>query len=650
VLSDRTLNSLRFAFNRTSIHRTSTDFFSAPEVGINIYSYMPHYMLLTVGSGAGSSITGFQLGNGMDSDSTFNTNAWQVSDDLTLVRGAHQFAFGANVAHWASLSLANVRSPGQLLIDGSQTGLPLADFLLGRMGINGLAQAAPNTLDMTRTYLGLYAQDTWRLGQKVTLNYGLRYEPFFPPQVANGAIYQFDATRFQQKVKSTVFPNAPAGLYFPGDPGFPSQAGMRTQWGNLGPRVGIAWDPAGDGRTAIRASYGKSFEFVNAQIYLSTSVAPPWGSEVRINSPAGGLDNPYVGSGQTNIFPVTFDQNAPFSLNGPFVSPSDDMKSTSVHSWNVTIERQIGSWFASAGYVGSRTNNIWESTPLNNALFVTINGAAPSAANTNARRPLTLADPLNGKYYGPLDLYVTDGKQRYDGMILSVRRVSSRTTLNANYTLSHCYGSPEGSGGAVNLISSGYNKPLDPSYDDGNCAADRLHNFTATAGIQSPGSWGSFGANWRLSGSFRAYSGPWLTILTGSDRAFNGQNNAQAPTQRVNQILEDPFGDQTINPANGGLRYLNPAAFALPAVGALGTIPRNNIRGMASRNVDLALAKNVRLTNAQSLEFRLEAFNAFNWVQWGLPATAFNAATFGQITSVVPGSPRVLQLGLKYSF
>ena len=231
-------------------------------------------------------------------------------------------------------------------------------------------------------------------------------------------------------------------------------------------------------------------------------------------------------------------------------------------------------------------------------------------------------------------------------MILSVRRVSSRTTLNANYTLSHCYGSPEGLGGAVNTISSGYNNPLDPAYDDGNCAADRLHNFTATAGIQSPDSWGPFGANWRLSGSFRAYSGPWLTITAGTDRALNGQPR----TQRVNQILDDPFGDQSINPANGGMRYLNPAAFALPAVGTLGTIARNNIRGMASRIVDLVLGEDASSTGAQSLELRLEAFNAFNWIQWGLPATAFNAATFGQITSVVPGSPRVLQLGLKYVF
>ena len=514
------------------------------------------------------------------------------------------------------------------------------------MGINALAQAAPNTLDLTRTYLGVYAQDTWRLGQKLTLNYGLRWEPFFPPQFVNGAVYQFDATRFQQKVKSTVFPNGPAGLYFPGDPGFPSQAGMRTQWANLGPRIGLAWDPVGDGRTAIRASYGKSFEFVNVQFHLGTSVAPPWGSDVRINSPAGGLDNPFVGSGQTNIFSVTFDQSAPFSLNGPFLSLSNDMTATNVHLWNVTVERQVGSWFASAGYVGSRTNHIWESMPLNNALFVTVNGAAPSTANTNARRPFTLADPVNGKYYGATDLYVTDGTQHYNGLILSVRRVSSRATLTANYTVSHCYGSPEGFGGAVNMISTGYNNALDPAYDDGNCAADRLHNFTATAGIQSPDRWGAVGSNWRLSGTVRAYSGPWLTLTTGTDRALNGQ----VPTQRVSQILDDPFSDQSIDPANGGVRYLNPAAFALPAVGALGTSARNSVRGMASRIVDLALAKSIRLTNAQSLELRLEAFNAFNWVQWGLPATAFNAATFGEITSVVPGSPRVLQLGLKYVF
>jgi len=650
VISSSTLNAVRFAFNRTSIHRTSVDFFSAPEVGINIYTYVPHYMLLTVGSAVGANITGFQLGGGTESESTFNTNLYQVADDLTMVKGNHTFAFGGNVSHWNSLSLANVRSPGQLSIDGSFSGTPLSDFMLGRMGVNALVQAAPNTLDMTQTYLGLYGQDSWRVSNRITLNIGLRWEPFFPQQLVNGAVYQFDKTRFDQNIKSTVFPNAPAGLYFPGDSGFPTQAGMLTQWGNLGPRVGVAWDPSANGRTIVRASYSKAFEFVNGQFHLNTSVAPPWGSEVRINSPLGGLDNPFINTqGQTNIFPVTFDKNAPFSLNGPFLSLSNNMDATNVHLWNVTAERQLGSsWVVSAGYVGSKTNNIWESTPLNNALFVPVNGAAPSTANLNARRPFTLQDPKNGQYYGPTDLYVTDGTQRYDAMILSARLVGARRSAAVNYALSHCHGSPEGNGGGTTNVSVGYNKPNDPHYDDGNCAADRLHNFSANGTIQSPDSWGTFGKDWRVTGTFRALTGPWLTITTGVDRALNGQTATQRADQNAGV---DVYVPQTFNPVNGALFFLNPNAFAQTAIGTLGNSARNSIRGIGSRVVDMSLLRNIRVMNSQSLELRIEAFNIFNWDQWSQPSTAVNAtATFGQITSIVNQSQRIIQLAIKYQF
>jgi hypothetical protein len=651
VISPTTLNAVRFALNRTAIHRTSTDFFSAPEVGIPIYSYLPHYMLLTV-------TNAFSLGGGTEVESTYATNEWQASDDVTLVRGSHQFAVGVNVSHWTSLSLANVRSPGQLSVDGAATGLPLADFLVGKLAANnGLQQAAPNTLDMAQTYLGVYAQDTWRMGPRVTLNYGVRWEPFFPQQLVNGAVYQYDQTRFNQNVHSTVFPGAPAGLYFPGDAGFPTKAGMLTQWKNLGPRVGIAWDPTGTGKTSVRASYGKSYEFVNAQFHLNTSVAPPWGSEVRLNAPPGGLDNPFLGSpgGQTNIFPIPnplTKDNAVFSINGPYESLNNDMTSTSVHSWNVTIERQIASrWLVSAGYVGSRTNNIWESTPLNNALFVTVNGQAPTATNINARRPLTLADPGNGRYYGILDSYVTDGTQRYNGMLLSVRRTAGLVTFNANYALSHCYGSPDGSGGGTPNPGTGYNIPSNPGFDNGNCTADRLQNFTTTAGIESPRferpGLRAVASGWRLVGNFRALTGPWLTISTGQDIALNGQ----AGTQRANQILDNPYADQSINPANGGIRFLNPLAFAQPAAGTLGSSARNSVRGPGSKIVDLALARNFRLPKQQSVEVRAEAFNAFNWFQWGQPSTARNSTTFGQITSTAFGStPRVIQFGVKYAF
>ena len=647
VISSSTLNAIRFAFNRTNISRTSTDFFSAPEVGINIYSYMPHYMLLTVAP------SGFQLGGGTESLSTFVTNEWQVSDDLTLVRGGHTFAFGANVAGWTSLSQANVRSPGQLSVDGTTSGSALADFLIGRLaGTNGLQQAAPNTLDMRQTYVGAYAQDTWRVGSKVTLNYGLRWEPFLPQQLRNGAVYQFDMARFQQNIHSTVFVNAPAGLYFPGDPGFPTKAGMLTQWGNLGPRIGVAWDPAGDGKTSVRASYGRSYEFVNAQFHLNTSVAPPWGSEIRLNNPPGGLDNPFAGSGQTNIFPLptTLDANTPFSINGPYLSLSNDMKSTNVDMWNVTVERQLtATWFVSAGYIGSHTNNIWESTPLNNALLVPVNGQAPNAANTNARRPFTLQDPKNGQFYGPVDLYVTDGTQHYNGMLVSVRRTAARTSFAANYTLSHCYGSPDGNGGGTTNTSVGYNIPSNPRFDDGNCGLDRLHNFNATASVESPRFDGrtlrAIASGWRLAGSFRATTGPWLTITTGTDVALNGQPG----TQRVNQVSDAVYADGSTNPANGFVRWLDPNAFQQPGTGTLGTMPRNVVRGPAIRDLDLALSRVFPLGGRQGIEIRGEAFNVFNWFVPGTPSLTLSSATFGQISSVaIP--PRVIQLALKYNF
>jgi hypothetical protein len=114
-------------------------------------------------------------------------------------------------------------------------------------------------------------------------------------------------------------------------------------------------------------------------------------------------------------------------------------------------------------------------------------------------------------------------------------------------------------------------------------------------------------------------------------------------------LLDDPYADQSINPANGGMRFLNPAAFAQPAPGTLGNSARNGIRGMGTRSLDLSLTRVIRVSQRQDVEVRVDAFNAFNWLQWGQPATALNnPATFGQITTA--GAPRAMQFAVKYQF
>jgi hypothetical protein len=563
------------------------------------------------------------------------------------------------------------------------TGLALGDFLTGKLsGAVGLQQSAPNFLEMKQTYVAFYAQDTWRGSPRVTINYGVRWEPFFPQQITNNAVYNFDLARFQQGLKSTVYKNAPAGLYYPGDEGFPTRAGQRPVWGNVGPRVGLAWDPTGGGKTSVRASYGRSFDFVNAQFHLNTSNAPPWGDEIRINNPPGGLDNPFVGATQPNIFPTpTASPDVVFTTFGPYLSLNYDMKTPYVDMWNITIERQLStSWVVSAGYVGSHTSNILESTPLNNAnpavtVARDINGnvlpggtcnpaGAAAAFQTcmnqfvNQRRPVYLANPAVGQYYGALDAYVTDGTQRYNGMLLTVGRRSARgLTVNANYTLSHCFGSPDGFGGGTANLSSGYNDPNDPHFDDGNCTSDRRHVFTLTAGAEMPQFEGrvmrAVASGWRLFGSFRALSAPFLTITPGSDRALNGQ----AGTQRVNQVSDNVYADDSIDPVTGGRRFLTSGAFAQPAFGTLGTMERNSIKGIGSKNVDLSLTRAFRLGSSQTIEVRAEAFNAFNWFQWLQPGQtqpslnpnlSLASATFGQILAA--GDPRFLQFSVKYGF
>ena len=117
---------------------------------------------------------------------------------------------------------------------------------------------------MSQWHVGTYAQDTWRTSDRITINVGLRWEPFLGQNVRNDAIYNFSRENYQQRIRSTVFPNAPLGLVYPGDPGSPGQAALKKQWTNLAPRVGIAWDVTGDGRTAVRSSYALSYDFMQA--------------------------------------------------------------------------------------------------------------------------------------------------------------------------------------------------------------------------------------------------------------------------------------------------------------------------------------------------------------------------------------------------
>ena len=644
VFGSNAVQNVRVTYNRTRVQRSTEKWFSPYDIGSNVYTYNPGEMSFSVQNA-------FSIG-GVNSG-IFNTDSYQVSDDVTLVRGNHQLGFGVNLAYLTMDFLTNARVGGTWSVNGQNTGLSLADFLLGRVAT--LEHGAGNLLPMSMWYQGVYAQDTWRASSRVTVNAGLRWEPFLGQTVTNGAIYNWSLDNFRNNVKSQVFLRAPAGFSYPGDEGFPpGKTGLHKQWWNFSPRVGLAWDVQGDGRRAVRASYGIGYDFPTGERHNINAGAPPWGNRSLLQDPPGGLDDPYSYVGG-DPHPIATTANTEFVTFGAFGATDPDINSPRTQSWNVTLEQQIGSaWGVSISYLGSYADRLWMQIQQNPAVFLgtgpcTIRGVAYTVCSTtqnlNARRVLTLSgeNPASAALIGNMDLHTSTGNQNYRGLKLSARRrAASGISVNGNYTWSRCYG--DDTTGGFPQLAQGPGDPSNPERDRGHCGQDRTHVGNVSVGYETPEAGNAVVSallsRWRVSGILTARSGSWLTVTTGRDIALNGQRFQE---QRVNQVSDDVYGARSL------ASYLNRAAFAQPALGTFGNEERNSIRGPNFWTTNLALSKLVPFGAGQSVEFRLEAFNLLNHFNWGNPGTNFNAGTFGRIQSIA-GEPRIMQFGIKYGF
>jgi len=648
VLGANTVHSFRFAFNRSAVQRKVAGYFAPADLGIAAFNYSP---VPEMGFDVDD---GFSLGGGTSSTGIFNTNDFQVADDLTVVRGRHQLSIGGNVAYWKSDQESHARSGGAWTVDGSATGLGLADFLLGRVA--SLEHGGPSGANMEQVYLGLYAADAWRASDRVTLNLGLRWEPFFGQQMQNGDVAVFSVESFRQGARTTVFRNAPAGFLYPGDAGFPGgQSGMEKQWANLSPRVGVAWDVAGDGRTALRASYGVGYDFPTGEVHLINATSPPFGNRVSLVGVS--LDNPYAALGG-DPHPIRTTPTTEFPPFGAFGTIDPSINAPRVQSWNVTVERQIGTvWQAAVSYLGRYSDRLWGTIELNPGTFV---GAGPctiagpggtsrtfsncsTTASLNFRRELYLQNPTEAQFISNLNRYTDLGTQEYRGLKLSIRRrAAAGISINGNYTWAYCWGNATPV--AFLQLNDTYKKPEDPGFDAGNCGDNRTHIGNVTLAYLTPelgsAALSAVASNWRIAGIVNARSGEWLTVDMGTrtDVRGNGIRN-----QRVNQISNDVYGDGSLD------RFLNRAAFERPAPGTYGNHVFNTVRGPGFWQVDLAVSKIVPFGTGQTLEFRVEAFNLFNNFNWGNPVTNFTSGLFGRIQTQ-EGLPRIMQFGVKYGF
>ena len=623
------VNAFRVTFNKTINDRPLPEYFTATDLGSRVYSPLKGYVGINVTG------NGFSVGSGGTNPGYFNSDGWQVANDIDIVRGNHQFSMGANWIHTKIETLNNRPTNGAFTFNGQSTGASLADFMLGIVS-GGFLQGNPVYDYDDHDYVGAYIQDDWRLSSDLTINAGIRWEPFIPLRNTYSWASNFDEARFRAGVKSKVYPQAPAGLLFPGDDGYPGRGTSEAKWAQFAPRLGAIWTPGDDGLTSIRAGWGMFFD--TPHLFFNTRFAnnPPWGAQITIPNPPGGWLDPYSTYPGGNPFPAlnTNWATQPFPAFGVYVNAPLDLQPTTLHQWNVSAQRMVKDWLLAATYLGNKSVNLWRGTELNPAVF------APGATtgNTNARRRLNSINPVEGQFYGTIGHVDDTGRGNYHGMLLSgQRRLKDNLSVLTNWTLSKCMSDPATTEITGPTIVDPNNPDLDYSY----CASDRRHVLNVSVVTRTPEFQNTalrvlFG-NWQFSPLVRWQSGSRSTVTTGQDNALTGMGG-----QRAVQILDDPYGDKTPN------NYLNRAAFTTPPAGTYSTLKPFTIVNPSRLQNDLAITRAFKTPGGQSLQFRWEIFNVINHVNYDAPVTALNNANFGRILTA--GDPRIMQFALKVDF
>jgi hypothetical protein len=613
-------------------------------------------------------------------------NTFQWLDNFSKVIGTHTIKVGGEF-HYDQVNVdAIAQFNGSFLFFGTETGSDFADFLLGIPSQYNQSQLQP--FYGRNKYAGLYGQDSWRVTRSLTLNYGLRWDRIEPWYEKYNQIATFVPGQ-----QSVVFPGAPAGILYPTDPGVSrtlAPPGNR----DFAPRIGLAYSPSGSGdgllakilggpgKTSIRASYGVFYTAIEGLTIGVMSANAPYGT--TYTSPAPPLfSTPFVtaanGQDLGQYFPVTLaplnssashpDSNINWAQFEPITGLPNYLTTNRIpytEEYMLSLERGLGAdTILSLNYVGTQGHRLLvleEANPGDPSLCLFLSNPANLAAGQVPCGPfgedstyLTSTGQVYNGTRGPLGSnfgsnanQATIGNSDYNAFQVTLRHTSKRLNVLAGYTFSKSQDQSSNVGEEVN--------PLNPSLSKALSAFDVKHNFVVSYNYQIPVERLFRAANrwtqgWELSGITHFSTGLPVTLVNFGDNSLlgsepNGINNFGVDEPNYNG---GPL-DLNHNPRNG-LSYFNTSQFSENALGSPGTAKRRFFYGPGMDNYDMALLKNVRLTEAKSLQFRIEGFNIFNHAQFFGPQSVdgnISSSTFGQVVSADP--PRLVQLGAKFFF
>lgn len=649
VFSPRLINETRFGVqrNRGLQGQPVNDLPTPSELGMAITPDLP------TGPPLLRFLSGLKVGAPIVGPTISASNTFDARDTLTWVRGRHAVKAGFAITAFQNNMQYDYVGNGLFFFVGAASGNDLADFLLGAPYI--FMQGANSHSNVRTKAYSAFVQDEWRLRPDFTLTLGIRYEYNSPKTDTQGRTFSIVPGR-----QSTVFPNAPRGLLFPGDAGAPRGVNFPDR-NDFAPRVGFAWRPWGD-RTSIRGGFGIYYDTLKAEDNLQLNGAAPFYSWAEMllspvmenpSSDLTGLSNPFQNAGIANPFPsrkpsrnIDFAPLLPFGSGLTSVDPH--LRTPYVYQYNLSVQREVAPRLvAEVAYAGNASKKLTGLIDIN-----------PFAPGTN-RRVLNPTD--TDEYFGYLNVFSNVGRGHYNSLhaTLEKRPGDTRFVGMAGFKLSYTYGH------AIDT-TSGYRERISgqvPSYNPERFRAssdeDIRHRLALSGQWELPfhrlwtRSGRRFTEGWTLYPIVSWRSGFPIDITAGITQLGDpGPSGAgDSPVVRANLVApivtHDPKSARTIAGRTGNY-WFDPTSFSYDVASGYGTLGRNAFRGPGRANVDVAMAKEIPLRETVNCQIRVEAFNLFNTVQWADPDENIFSNSFGQISDTY--DPRVLQFALRISF
>jgi hypothetical protein len=665
------VNEFRFGANRTSTHQASpSDTTSPAELGFtNVFPDDP--------AGVSPPVIftpNFNLGSSVQGPTTLNDNTFQWADNVTWTRGKHELKFGVDFTKVQLNFHYDYYNNGGFdfgTYTNPFTGDYLADFVGGFW--DNYYQNSQATYGIRSGSVGLYAQDTWKVLSRLTIDYGLRWDYNSPQYDVHNEILGFFPGQ-----QSSIFPNAPPGILYAGDPGTPNRALVYPDYKNFAPRFGFAWDMLGDSKLIMRGGFGVFYDIEDGALNLQFGGLPPFAgvaNQYNDSSSFPGttgdpIADPFTTFGATNVFPFLPSQIGTFGVPAisygyttypHFRTPYSENFNFGFQ-WQATKDTMV-----EAVYVGSLGRRLIstaetnypvpsvEQEQLNDFGFINEDCARPLAQCTGGGSP---TDP-NGSPNGVTQIYTnfSNGLSDSDQLQVTVdKRFSNHFAFRAAYTLGKTIDLSSG----FRSRSSTYTDPLDPRLDRAVADFD-VHQRLVISGIWElpfdrhfqTGFLGKLAKGWQFNAITTFQGGQPFTLYSGNDSSQQG-NGLDRPD------LVAPI--QYLNPRKTGGGWFNPDSFnsvgpfnddgsinpdGVP-VFTFGTLPRNALRGPGINNFDLSLNKKTYFGETRSIEFRTEFFNSFNHAQFLNPDNQAGSSTFGIISA--DRGMRIIQFGLKLYF